>query len=123
MQSSPSAFAYVADAVAATTLYTKLLGAAPVQSSPDFAMFAFPDGTHFGLWRLGDVKPATKATGGAVEFGIPAADDDELKRMHTDWQKLGLEIIQAPTQMPFGFTFTARDPDGHRLRVFVPPAS
>ena len=34
--------------------------------------------------------------------------------------KLGLRIIQEPTKMDFGFTFTAADPDGHRLRVFNP---
>jgi hypothetical protein len=34
--------------------------------------------------------------------------------------KLGLRIIQEPVKMDFGFTFTAADPDGHRLRVFAP---
>jgi hypothetical protein len=29
-------------------------------------------------------------------------------------------VIQPPTQMDFGLTMTAADPDGHRLRVFVP---
>ncbi len=50
MQTSPSAFAYVADASAAAALYAKLFGAEPVQASPDFAMFAFPNGTSFGVW-------------------------------------------------------------------------
>jgi predicted enzyme related to lactoylglutathione lyase len=36
------------------------------------------------------------------------------------WKLLGLDIIQEPTKMDFGFTFTAADPDGHRLRVFAP---
>jgi hypothetical protein len=29
-------------------------------------------------------------------------------------------ILQPPTEMDFGRTFTAADPDGHRLRVFKP---
>lgn len=123
MQSSPSAFAYVADAPAATALYTTLFGAEPVQSSPTFSMFAFPNGTTFGLWGRNDVQPAIEAKGGAVEFGFHAKDDAEVKKLHGDWQKLGLEIIQPPTIMPFGFTFTAKDPDGHRLRVYAPAAN
>lgn len=123
MQSSPSAFAYVADAPAATALYTRLFGAEPVQSTPAFSMFAFPNGTTFGLWGRSDVQPATEAPGGAVEFGFQAMNDAEVNKLHDDWQKLGLDIIQPPTTMPFGFTFTARDPDGHRLRVFAPAAS
>jgi len=34
-----------------------------------------------------------------------------------------LDIIQEPVQMDFGYTFVATDPDGHRLRVFVPEAA
>ena len=32
-------------------------------------------------------------------------------------------ILQEPVQMDFGHTFVASDPDGHRLRVFVPGAA
>ena len=35
-------------------------------------------------------------------------------------QKRGIEILQKPTRMDFGFTFVGLDPDGHRLRVFAP---
>ena len=38
-----------------------------------------------------------------------------------DWAKRGLEIIQRPTEMEFGLTFVALDPDGHRLRVYALP--
>ena len=38
------------------------------------------------------------------------------------WAKLGLKILQEPTKMDFGYTFTAADPDGHRLRVFAAAA-
>ena len=31
-----------------------------------------------------------------------------------------IATLQAPTRMDFGLTFTASDPDGHRLRVFSP---
>jgi predicted enzyme related to lactoylglutathione lyase len=32
----------------------------------------------------------------------------------------GVAIAQKPVEMDFGYTFTALDPDGHRLRVFAP---
>ena len=38
------------------------------------------------------------------------------------WKKQGMPIAQQPTEMDFGYTFVACDPDGHRLRVFAPHA-
>ena len=122
MKTTPETFAYVADAPASAALYSKLFGAEPLQSGPDFAMFTFPNGTTFGVWSRSGVKPKADAAGGAVEFAFAASGDDEVKSKHDEWQKMGLKIIQAPTSMPFGFTFTAADPDGHRLRVYAPPA-
>jgi predicted enzyme related to lactoylglutathione lyase len=46
-----------------------------------------------------------------------------VKAKFTDWKRRGLNIIQEPVQMDFGYTFVAADPDGHRLRVFVPGAA
>jgi hypothetical protein len=45
------------------------------------------------------------------------------RRPFADWKKRGLNILQEPVQMDFGTTFVATDPDGHRLRVFVPAAA
>jgi predicted enzyme related to lactoylglutathione lyase len=42
---------------------------------------------------------------------------------HARWAQRGVAILQSPTAMSFGRTFTAADPDGHRLRVFAPPAA
>jgi predicted enzyme related to lactoylglutathione lyase len=43
-----------------------------------------------------------------------------VRATHADWLARGLDVLQPPTPMDFGFTFTAGDPDGHRLRVFAP---
>jgi predicted enzyme related to lactoylglutathione lyase len=48
-----------------------------------------------------------------------AADVDAV---HADWAARGLAIAQPPTELDFGRTFVALDPDGHRLRVFKPGA-
>jgi predicted enzyme related to lactoylglutathione lyase len=45
-----------------------------------------------------------------------------VNALATAWQKKGVEIVQRPTQMDFGWTFAAVDPDGHRVRVFAPGA-
>jgi catechol 2,3-dioxygenase-like lactoylglutathione lyase family enzyme len=114
--------AYVKDATKSADLYARVLGQKPVQSTPAFAMFALPGGITFGLWACDDAKPAPNGTGG-VEIGFPVANDDALHTAAAEWKALGLDIIQPPTRMDFGFTFTATDSDGHRLRAFVPAAA
>ena len=50
-------------------------------------------------------------------------DNAAVQQLHADWDAKGLRIAQAPTDLDFGHTFVALDPDGHRLRVFAPAAS
>jgi len=113
---------YVADPPKSAALYARIFGREPLQGTPGFAMFALENGTIFALWARKDVQPRATLPGG-TEIGFPVADDAAVERTHQDWMKLGLHIIQPPVRMPFGYTFTAADPDGHRLRVFVPAAS
>ena len=112
---------YVKSAEKSAAFYTSLLGKPPVDASPNFAMFALAGGVMLGLWSAHDVKPRATAPGGA-ELAVAVADDAAVHGTHTAWRGLGIEVVQAPTAMDFGFTFTALDPDGHRLRVFAPRA-
>lgn len=111
--------AYVANAPKSAELYRKLLGAEPVESSPGWAMFAFPNGLALGLWARDEVEPRATLPGGS-EIGFPVENDAAVTATRDAWAKLGLKILQEPTRMDFGYTFTAADPDGHRLRVFAP---
>jgi catechol 2,3-dioxygenase-like lactoylglutathione lyase family enzyme len=111
--------AYVADAPKSADLYRKLLDAEPVESSPGWAMFALPNGMALGLWSRKEVEPRATLPGG-MELGFPVADDASVTATRDRWAGLGLKILQEPVKMDFGFTFTAADPDGHRLRVFSP---
>ncbi|MGN6156862.1 MAG: VOC family protein [Devosia sp.] len=111
--------AYVANAPKSAELYKKLLGAEPVESSANWAMFAFPNGLALGLWARDEVEPRATLPGGS-EIGFPVASDAAVTATRDAWARLGLKILQEPTRMDFGFTFTAADPDGHRLRVFAP---
>ena len=120
MTTSPNfILAYVADAPKSAALYSKLLGAQPVESSPNWAMFAFPNGLALGLWSRDEVEPRATLPGGS-EIGFPVANDEAVRTTRDAWAKLGLRILQEPVKMDFGLTFTAADPDGHRLRVFSP---
>lgn len=89
-----------------------------VEQSATFALFVFDSGVKFGLWARAGVEPASQAESGATELGIPVESHAEVLRLHRDWQARGVEIVQLPTQMDFGYTFVGLDPDGHRLRVF-----
>ncbi|PWC53085.1 VOC family protein [Azospirillum sp. TSO22-1] len=111
---------YVADAPASAAFYAELLGIQPVESSPGFAMFALPSGFKLGLWARHTVQPAAASAAGSGELVFTVADADAVGATHADWSRRGLRIAQEPTAMEFGHTFTALDPDGHRLRVYAP---
>lgn len=110
---------YVEDVAKSAAFYADLLGRAPVESSPSFAMFPLPP-VMLGLWSRHEVQPAVTAAPGALEIDFGVADAKAVEACYADWKGRGLAIAQAPTEMDFGFTFVALDPDGHRLRVMAP---
>ncbi|WP_434615866.1 VOC family protein [Azospirillum sp. B2RO_4] len=110
---------YVDSPAASAAFYADLLGRPPVEASPTFAMFKAGDGLMLGLWSRHTVEPAATAPGGG-EIAFTVADEAAVRDLHADWSARGLTILQPPTAMDFGHTFVARDPDGHRLRVFAP---
>jgi catechol 2,3-dioxygenase-like lactoylglutathione lyase family enzyme len=111
----------VANTEASAGLYQQLLGVAPVQNRPGFALFVLSNGMKIGLWAKDQIQPAPKPVGGS-EISFTEESPETMLATYRDWQALGLTILQEPVEMPFGFTFVAEDPDGHRLRPFVPPA-
>ena len=110
---------YVTDPMASAGFYERLLGHPPIDASPGFAMFRLNDGTMLGLWNKKGVVPAPDAGAGASELGFHVANDNEVDALFGTWGKLDVAFAQSPSRMDFGYTFTALDPDGHRLRVFA----
>jgi predicted enzyme related to lactoylglutathione lyase len=108
---------YVDNPTASAAFYGDLLGQPPTEASPTFAMFSLPSGVGVGLWSRHTVEPAVTASSGCTELAFTTSDVDAV---HAEWARRGLPIAQAPTDMDFGRTFVALDPDGHRLRVFAP---
>ncbi|AKV00355.1 hypothetical protein AKJ09_07018 [Labilithrix luteola] len=99
-------------------LYKQLLGCEPVENSETFALFVLPSGLKIGLWLASDVEPKPAAPGG-VEIAFSEPSREAVLRTYEEWKALGLEVLQEPKDMPFGFTFVVQDADGHRLRPFV----
>ena len=113
---------YVKSPEASASFYAQLLGKPPVEASPGFAMFALESGVMLGLWARHGVEPAATAAPGASELAFAVEGNATVEARHRDWVARGLAIAQAPTQLDFGYSFVALDPDGHRLRVFAPTA-
>lgn|SRR6185369_10095228 len=99
-------------------LYARLLGCKPVENSEAFVLFVLPNGVKVGLWLASDIEPKP-ATPGGIEIAFSEPSREAVLATFKEWTGLGLEVLQKPTDMPFGFTFVVQDPDGHRLRPFV----
>ncbi|MEN9309479.1 MAG: hypothetical protein RL173_3411 [Fibrobacterota bacterium] len=113
---------YVASVPASTTFYEKVLGMAPLESSPGFAMFALSEGGMLGLWKRDAVVPAVEGPSAGFELVLEHADLAALEAFLASCRKAGAGLIQDIAKVDFGTTFCAVDPDGHRLRGLVPPS-
>jgi len=110
---------YVADPQASARLYANVLDTQHIETSPTFVLFPLENGRMLGLWAKSAAEPAADFHGSGSELAFRVADEAEVDALHGKWRESGLRIVQAPTRMDFGYTFTAADPDGHRLRVFA----
>lgn len=109
----------VQDPARSAILYERILGRPPVENSPTFVLFVLKNGLKLGLWTADEIAPGPKPAGG-IEISFTEDSREAMLQTFEDWKALGLAIVQEPTDMDFGFTFVAEDPDGHRLRPFVP---
>lgn len=114
---------HVEDHAASAAFYNDLLEIPIIEQKSDFAMLPLRDGVMLGLWSRDTVEPQSTRQSGASEVAFTVADATAVKATHIAWKQRGLPILQAPTQMSFGTTFVAIDPDGHRLRVFASDAA
>ncbi|MCE1237575.1 MAG: drug:proton antiporter [Hyphomicrobiales bacterium] len=111
---------YVSDVRRSLGFWTDLLAVDAVETSDTFAMLPLAQGMMLGLWGVAGVAPTTATLGGGGEICIAVGSAAEVDATHVAWTAAGRAILQPPTVMDFGRTFTAADPDGHRIRVFAP---
>lgn len=95
--------------------YQELLGLKTVEESPTFALFALNNRVMLGLWSKYTAEPRVEASPGAFEICFPTENVDAL---YEEWGKKQVAMAQKPTDMDFGRTFVALDPDGHRIRAY-----
>lgn len=50
----------------------------------------------------------------------PALVVDDVDATYATWQSRGVELLDAPHDMPYGRTFLFRTPQGHVLRAYQP---
>ncbi len=72
-----------------------------------------------GLKQLAQAEPSANTTGGGTELSLITEDSETLLSLYRNWKSKGVEFLQPPTKLVFGFTFVAIDPDKHRIRVFT----
>ena len=108
----------VRDPLKSAELYSKLLGREPVAKAPTFVLYVLPTGLKIGLWLANEMEPKPNAAGG-IEISFSEDSKEAVRATFEEWTKLGLTVLQEPTEMDFGFTFVVEDSDGHRLRPFV----
>lgn len=105
---------FVTDSLVSSAFYQRLLKLKPIEEAPTFALFALPNDLMLGLWSDKTAEPPTAIKGGGCEISFNVEDVDEV---YKEWLTLDIPIAQKPTDMDFGRTFVALDPDGHRIRV------
>lgn len=110
---------YVDNPTVSNNFYQNLLDQAPVEASPTFAMYRFSSGVLLGLWSKHTVEPKAGEITASGELGFAVASNQAVDDYYQQWKQKGVSILQTPQMMDFGYTFTAEDPDGHRLRVFA----
>src|SRR5881394_2969233 len=99
MQSPNFFILYVDSPPNSAAFYQELLGRAPVESSPTFALFALDAGVMLGLWSRHTVAPAAHATGGGHEICFPVEGKERVDALYAELKKRGLSIAQAPVEL------------------------
>lgn len=110
----------VADPLASAAFYGSILGTPLLEAQETFALLRMNDATLLGLWSSRTIQPPVSVAAGSTELCFTLATRETIDACHETWKAKGLPIVQAPVEADFGYTFTALDPDGHRLRVLAP---
>ena len=110
---------YVSSPEVSADFYTTLFGIQPVEKSPTFVLFILQSGLKLALWAKHTVKPVPANIGGGCEFSMRVETRDAVNALYEKWHDLRAEILMAPAQLEFGWSFVIADPDGHRLRVYA----
>lgn len=104
---------FVSNPAKSAEFYGKIFGLKPVEQSPTFALFAL-ENIMLGLWLRDTAEPKVTAAPGASDI---AFCKDDVDAVYKEWLDLNIPMLQGPTDLDFGRSFVALDPDGHRIRI------
>jgi catechol 2,3-dioxygenase-like lactoylglutathione lyase family enzyme len=108
----------VANPAASARFYADLLGREAIDASATFVLMPISPALRLGLWKADAMVPAAAPAGGS-EIGFLVGDAAAVDAVHAEWRAKGATIAMPPTDLDFGRSFVAHDPDGHRLRVYA----
>lgn len=108
---------YVDDLAITSQFYQDLLGIKPSEASSTFQSFTLSNGMSLALKAKHSVVLPTEEKSGKGELAFILDSNQKVDELFAAWQAKEVSIIFSPTQVPFGYTFVALDPDGHRLCV------
>ena len=108
---------YVADVDLSIAFYSRILGRGPQETFEGFAVFALSRAVTLCLQEAAAIEPAAEPHVGGSELSLSDVGRDDVDRIYARWRELGVPMMLEPTELDFGYTFVAVDPDGHRLRV------
>lgn len=107
---------YVDKPAISSRFYQDLLGIQPKEHSSTYTSFKLSNGMVIGL--KDKYAQQLNITGnGGCELAFTAGNHKQVDELFLAWQQKGINVIEPPTMVIFGYTFTAIDPDGNRLRV------
>ena len=114
---------YVENPPASAGFYADLLGRPIVETSPTFAMLPLREGVMLEMrWRKA-VEPAASAQAGAGEVAFTVENAAPCQVTLHRLEEARTEHSPGAGADGFRNGSVATDPDGHRLRVFVPAAA
>ena len=108
---------YVNNLAISSQFYQDLLGIKPIKASITFHSFTLSKGMSLALKAKHSVIPFTEGKSGNGELAFTCYSNEKVDELFAEWQAKEITIIFPPALEPFGYTFVALDPDGHRLRV------
>lgn len=108
---------YVNDLAISSQFYQHVFGVKPVEASLTFHCFTLSNGMNVALKAKHSVVPAIEGVSAYGEMAFTLESNKKANELFKEWQDKAMTIILPPTSAPFGYTFVALDPDGHRLRV------
>ncbi|MBD0786274.1 VOC family protein [Vibrio sp. Y2-5] len=111
---------YVKDIETSKAFYSDVFDCEGQVLSPTFVYFPLEIGTSIALKQLATADPSSTVTGGGTELSLLVKDSETLHQLFNQWQAKGVKFLQVPTNLVFGHSAVAIDPDGHRIRLFVP---